>query len=726
MNNKKVVIISSIILAVLVLTIGITYSIFSLSKVSKNSNLIVGDIYMHYNETTNAINITDMMPTSTIKVNTSADKVSKCVEYLKTTYGDTWNNLRSTGSSINPSYNKNKAVVKQVKEASSNILGTYSEYCSCKKITGMVKVNPELQSNNNDEVIVKPITEQGPSTTITKTIYMINDLENGTLTAADKKYFEDNGIIEDNTLGLPYFEFTIDGKNTHTKNGVNYNIQLVYGNEETNKTRIQDKFLKFRLVSVDNNQETILKDKLTIDNINNTTIYSSTIPANTTSEITRTYRLYMWIDGNVNICGGTQTEGCDYNVSDWSNLFASIKVNVNGKYVEGTNFVEAVKNRYNGSNQDGLVAVNTNGDLATTGGTIREYRYSGIGNYCTYTDGTTDYNLSVSGNACPASACLLNGAIINGDNEIFALQGKTCTDFNGSTLNLKNNQTTPTDSGLRNYVTFNNETWRIIGIFNEENASGEKTERIKIVRDEPISASAEVPATITKDSITYQIYNTNYTSFKYKYFMWNKPSSVETNLNDWTKAGSMYYLNENYLNSLENSSLIENMKYYLGNITIDTDDTYYILGTNKEVYNQERGSTVCDSSITNNTHKNNCNIWYGNQATWNGKIALLYPSDFGYASNTSNWSKDYKEAYSNGISLNNWMYNNISYASWFLAPASDDPDGVSGVISGGGLHSDYANNDDGLALSPVLSLGSQTMIISGSGSINDPYLLSTE
>ena len=47
MNNKKVVIISSIILAVLVLTIGITYSIFSLSKESKNSNLIVVDIYMH-------------------------------------------------------------------------------------------------------------------------------------------------------------------------------------------------------------------------------------------------------------------------------------------------------------------------------------------------------------------------------------------------------------------------------------------------------------------------------------------------------------------------------------------------------------------------------------------------------------------------------------------------------------------------------------------------------
>ena len=723
MNNKKIIITSSIIIAVLVLTLGVTYSIFSLSKVSKNSSLVVGDIYMHYNETTNSINITDMMPMSTYKVNTSADKVAKCVEYLKTTYGDTWNNLISTDSSANPTYNKNKAVVKQINRAPSpsNIIGTYTEYCSCKKITGEVRL--DLQSNSNEEMLAKPMSQQNPS--MTKTMYMINDLENGTLTEADKKYFLDNGIIEESILGLPYFEFTIDGKNTHTKNGVLYNIQLVHGNDETNKTRIQDKFLKFRLVSVDNNQETILKDKLTIDNINNTTIYRSTIPANTTSKITRIYRLYMWIDGNVNICSGDIADNCDYTLTDWANLFASIKVNVNGKYVEATNFVETIKNRYNGSSQDGLVAVNTAGDLATTGGTIREYRYSGIGNYCTYTDGTTDYNLSVSGNACPASACLLNGAIVNGNSEGLVIWG-SCADNNGATISIKNNQTTPTDSGLRNYVTFNNETWRIVGIFNEENASGEKTERIKIVRDEPISASAEVPATITKDSITYQIYNTNYTSFKYKYFMWNKPTSVETNLNDWTKAGSMYYLNENYLNSLENNNLIENMKYYLGNVTIDTDDTYNVAGTNKEVYNQERGSTVCDSSITNNTHKNNCNIWYGNQATWNGKIALLYPSDFGYASNTSNWSKDFKEAYSNGISLNNWMYNNISYASWFLSPASYNPFYVAGVSNGGILNRGSASSDDGLALRPVLTLGSQTNIISGTGSINDPYILNAE
>ena len=206
MNNKKVIIISSVVIAVLILTIGITYSIFSLSKVSKNSNLIVGDIYMHYNETTNSINITDMMPTSTIKVNTDAESVAKCVEYLKTTYGDEWNNLSVTGTIIPSNNNYDNVIVRQIiTDTPRQTAGTYSEYCSCKRIT--YTVEPRLENNKNEEVIVKPIEA---STTITKTIYMLNDLENGTLTVADKKYFEDNGIIEDNTLGLTYFEFTID------------------------------------------------------------------------------------------------------------------------------------------------------------------------------------------------------------------------------------------------------------------------------------------------------------------------------------------------------------------------------------------------------------------------------------------------------------------------------------------------------------------------------------
>ena len=88
MKNKKLIITLSII-AVLVLTIGITYSIFTSSKTSKNSNLVVGDIYMHYNET-NQIQMENAMPTNLYIVNPvmatqeytkgGTNELSKCVD----------------------------------------------------------------------------------------------------------------------------------------------------------------------------------------------------------------------------------------------------------------------------------------------------------------------------------------------------------------------------------------------------------------------------------------------------------------------------------------------------------------------------------------------------------------------------------------------------------------------------------------------------------------------
>ena len=47
-NNKKTIIITSIILGVLILTFSLTYAVFSMSKTGQNSNLVVGDVYMHY------------------------------------------------------------------------------------------------------------------------------------------------------------------------------------------------------------------------------------------------------------------------------------------------------------------------------------------------------------------------------------------------------------------------------------------------------------------------------------------------------------------------------------------------------------------------------------------------------------------------------------------------------------------------------------------------------
>ena len=63
-KSKKIIMLITLITGILLTSTGITYSIFSISKTSKNSNLVVGDIYMHYNET-NQISLSNVMPSDT-------------------------------------------------------------------------------------------------------------------------------------------------------------------------------------------------------------------------------------------------------------------------------------------------------------------------------------------------------------------------------------------------------------------------------------------------------------------------------------------------------------------------------------------------------------------------------------------------------------------------------------------------------------------------------------
>ena len=201
-NNKKKIILGSIITLILIISLGVTYAFFTFGKTSLNSQLVAGDIYMQYKET-NSINIPDMMPRST---------------YV--------------------------------------------------------------------------------------------DNENG------------------------YFEFQITGKNTYTKKDIIYDVVLSYGDTPTdsNRTiRIKDELLRFRLVKVVNNEEQEIFNNRSYTSINNTRIHKETIPAETNSEITTTYRIYAWIGEETKI---GNTDDADYSLSDWNKVFASIKVNVTGDFQE--------------------------------------------------------------------------------------------------------------------------------------------------------------------------------------------------------------------------------------------------------------------------------------------------------------------------------------------------------------------------------------------------------
>ena len=221
-----------------------------------------------------------------------------------------------------------------------------------------------------------------------------------------------------------------------------------------------------------------------------------------------------------------------------------------------------------------------------------------------------------------------------------------------------------------NYVTFNNELWRIIGVFqNIDDGTGKKETRIKIARSESIG---------------------NYA--------WNSNGA-----NEWSIATLNTYLNGTYLNSLstESQAMIGNAKWNLGG-----SSTYQGLYAN-DYYTFERGTTV----------------YSGRSTEWTGKIALMYPSDYMYAGDLSKCSKD---GYNWDTDQTNcrdtsWL-RNTSTAQWTLTPASSYSSSVfsvsnSGLVSNGnGVLASFASR-------PILYLNSDVTITGGSGTYGNPYTL---
>ncbi len=64
-KRKKRILTGVIIAIVLVAVVGVTYALWSYFQIGKNQQLVAGDVYMKYTETSNTINIQDAMPSKT-------------------------------------------------------------------------------------------------------------------------------------------------------------------------------------------------------------------------------------------------------------------------------------------------------------------------------------------------------------------------------------------------------------------------------------------------------------------------------------------------------------------------------------------------------------------------------------------------------------------------------------------------------------------------------------
>ena len=224
----------------------------------------------------------------------------------------------------------------------------------------------------------------------------------------------------------------------------------------------------------------------------------------------------------------------------------------------------------------------------------------------------------------------------------------------------------------KNYVTFNNEVWRILGVFPTDDGTGKIENRIKIIKDQSIG--------------------------EYK---WDTSGS-----NNWARPGTLNTkLNTTYLNSLDTISknMIGNTKYYLG--------SYNKTAIQKDVmYQYER-------KIQNTTSDK---FYYGtNPNSWVGKLGLMYASDYGYAVSDECTQTLYN--YNNATCKNNnWLFKVNS--EWILPPSANASSSASGVFSGGIVSMSVVNNFQ-YGVRPVLYLTSSAKITGGNGTIGSPYTL---
>ena len=259
------------------------------------------------------------------------------------------------------------------------------------------------------------------------------------------------------------------------------------------------------------------------------------------------------------------------------------------------------------------------------------------------------------------------------------------------------------DSTVKNYVTFNNETWRIIGILPTEDTDGNVEYRFKIIRNESIGS---------------YVWNGCTTSD------YEKCDDTGKYLNDWTEASLNTYLNGDYYNNLssEVQSMIGTAKYYLGgylssDITSDTMWQYERKKTNgSDCALDEYGQIGLESYF----FKTNPVV----QSDVSKKIALMYVSDYGYAALTS-CSKTLStyDDDTNCITTNNWL--DKSQDEWILPQRSRNSYDAFSVWSSGKV---FFNPDsvhyNQFAVRPVLSLSSNVKISGGSGTSSNPYTLS--
>ena len=299
---------------------------------------------------------------------------------------------------------------------------------------------------------------------------------------------------------------------------------------------------------------------------------------------------------------------------------------------------------------------------------------------------TTSFQCEIATNAYDSSGSyisVINNNVDNGYIE-FYLQ-KTTPNYEQVNAGIRYEGKNP-----NNYIWFNNEYWRIIGVFDSASHGVSGKNLVKIIRADVLDGLA-----------------------------WDK-----SNTNNWDTSSLNKLLNGAYYNAQDGTS----SGYCYGHSTTANCDytkrgiqsgyrgmiakvTWHLGGysstdaTAEAFYRYERGTTVYSGRPTSTT----------------GYIGLMYPSDYGYSVLSSSCARttnlgSYNSAKCAGQS---WLYGK-GY-EWILTPDSSNSLSVFYLYGYGdvGKHNAYF----GYGSRPVLYLDASVYKIDGDGSLNNPYIV---
>ena len=285
-----------------------------------------------------------------------------------------------------------------------------------------------------------------------------------------------------------------------------------------------------------------------------------------------------------------------------------------------------------------------------------------------------------------------DGSGSNGsDNVIFYLQSGTYNE------NIQNVSTGIRYEGKNpnNYVWFNNEYWRIIGVFDNSSHDQSGKNLVKIIRDDALGGLA-----------------------------WDKSRT-----NDWTTASLNKLLNGAYYNAQDgtssgycygSSSALTNCNYtkkgiQLGYRGMIAKVTWYLGGyssasaTAETFYGYERGTTVYSGRTTSTT----------------GYIGLMYPSDYGYSVLSSSCARTTNlSSYDSSTCVGqSWLSG--KGAEWTITPHSSSNRIVFPLDVKGALSQEHYGRYTGMGegVRPVLYLDASVYKIDGEGTLDNPYII---